>query len=320
MDDFFRYAHAAHRRAQEDGEESESSMSKPMVERFQDGYAILGDSTSVEVRTDVRRLVGPVALIVADPPYGNIVDETWDRIASDDDQFAQWMVAWTRAWTDDALLAGGAFYVWGGVGRPGFRPFLRYLHEVERKGTFELANLITWKKKRAYGVPKNYLWTREELAYFVNGDAKKPRTFNIPLLEEKRGYPGYDAKHPAKSEYLRRTNVWTDVTEILKGKLHPTQKPQRVIEVPIEVHTRPGECVIDLFAGAGTTAFAARKLGRRFAVIEKEKDIFEQMVRRLRRTCVPAADCMIAAGDCRPGHVGRDGAAKGSRPKEAAHG
>ena len=173
-------------------------------------------------------------------------------------------------------------YVWGGIGKPGFRPFMRYLVRAEQQGSFELANLITWSKKRGYGVQNNYLFTREECAYFVNGDAKHPLKFNVPYLTTKRGYPGYDTKYPAKSEYYRRTNVWNDVVEILRGKKSPAQKQQRLHEIMIEVHTDIGDWVVDPFAGAGTTAYACRKLGRKFVVIEQDENEFRKMVEGLR--------------------------------------
>jgi len=89
-------------------------------------------------------------------------------------------------------------------------------------------------------------------------------------------------KYPAKSEFLRRTNVWADVTEIMRGKTHVNQKPDRLMEIPIEVHTEPGEWVLDPFAGSGTTAIAARKLGRRFVIVEQDPDNFDRIVSRLR--------------------------------------
>jgi site-specific DNA-methyltransferase (adenine-specific) len=252
------------------------------VEKFDDGFVVLGDSTTDNaLESSLELLGGKIPLIIADPPYGNIVNEHWDRIDSDDNVFANWMKTWTELWAQ-ALIDGGAMYVWGGLGRPGFRPFMKYICQVEQPGCFELANLITWSKKRAYGVSHNYLWTREECAYFVKGPAKKPAVFNIPLLETKRDYAGFNSKYPAKSEFYRRTNVWTDVNEIFRGKLHPTQKQQRVIEIPIEVHTAPGDFVLDPFAGAGTTAFAARKLGRKFLIIEREEKYFDEVVQRLK--------------------------------------
>lgn len=249
------------------------------IERFPDGIAILGDSTDPNVLQTVMDEVGFVHLIIADPPYGNIVNESWDKVKVSDLDFATWMINWTDMWSF-SLWPGGAFYVWGGIGKPGFRPFLKYLTGVESKD-FQLSSLITWSKKRAYGVQNNYLFTREELAYFIKGDAKKPSIFNVPYLKELRGYAGYNKKYPAKDARYRRTNVWTDINEIFKGKIHPTQKPQRTSEVIIETHTNPGDWVIDTFAGAGTTAFAARALGRKFVVIDSNVEYFDDMVKRL---------------------------------------
>ena len=248
---------------------------------FKDGLALCADATSREALDEVRTWVGDdvVPLIATDPPYGNIVMEAWDRTKLTDDEYAQNMIDWTKLWAE-LLVQGGAFYVWGGIGLPGFRPFIKYLTRVE-DDNFKMANLITWGKRRAYGVSNNYLFTREELAYFTKGNVKKPYKFNIPLLDTKRGYSGYNKKYPAKSEFYRRTNVWTDINEIFSGKLHPTQKASKVVEIPIEVHTDPGDIVVDPFAGSGSTAVAARKLGRRFVVIEKDEEIFDSMVGRL---------------------------------------
>ena len=260
---------------------------------FPDGYALNADCTKRETADKVANLIGNeigtyIPLIIADPPYGKIVDDYWDHKINVDDnhnitqgKFVNWMVDWCSMW-QKYCARGAAFYIWGGVGKVSFRPFFQFLAQIEYPGGFELANYITWGKKRAYGVQYNYLFTREELAYFVCGTTKRPRKFNVPLLTTKRGYDGYNAEYKAKSEYLRRTNVWSDITEIMKGKVHPCEKPLRVIEIPIEVHTDKGEYVVDLFAGSGSTAHAARNLGRRFIVIERDKAIFDSMVSRLR--------------------------------------
>lgn len=249
---------------------------------FEDGYAICGDCTSKKIQDQVKEFVDGVPLIIADPPYGNIVPHRWDKTSDSDDQFSDWMVDWTKSWAS-FLVEGGAFYIWGGIGLPGFRPFMKFIPKAEIRGEFELANLITWSKKRAIGRPNNYLFTREECAYFIKGFAKYPRTFNVPLLETKRGYAGFNPKYPAKSEFYRRTNVWTDINELFQGKRHPTEKAQRLHEVMIEIHTNEGEWVIDPFAGAGTTASAARKLGRKFVIIESNEEIFAGAVDRLRQ-------------------------------------
>ena len=55
-----------------------------------------------------------------------------------------------------------------------------------------------------------------------------------------------------------------------EGGLHPTQKPVRLMQALIELTTKPGQIVIDPFAGSGSTLVAARNLGRHFIGFELE--------------------------------------------------
>lgn len=249
---------------------------------FHDGLVIHGDFMDPAVQETIAEALGSqrFALTIADPPYGNILRAEWDRIAITDNLFVDWMLEWTRL-IADVSLDRSALYLWGGIGKPGFRPFYKYLTRVESETKYQLANQVTWSKRRAYGLAYNFLFCREELAYLTLGDIKKPRCFHIPLLDQKRGYAGFNKDYPAKSEYLRRTNVWHDVTEIFKGKIHEAQKPLRLMEIPIEIHTEPGELVLDPFAGSGTTAIAARKLGRRFVVVEQDERWFKYICKAL---------------------------------------
>ena len=205
---------------------------------------------------------GSVPLVVTDPPYGVIVDQEWDRKWSISDQ---WRLTELLS---RVLVPGGTAYVWGGVGRYRNRLFFEWLSQVETRSDLEIWDVITWRKRRAYGCKDRLLFTREECAMLVRG-REGPRTFNIPLLAAKRGYAGYDPKYPAKSEFLRRTNVWDDVTEIFRGKIHPTEKPSRLAEIMIEISSQAGELVLDPFAGSGSTGVAAAKLGRPYILVEK---------------------------------------------------
>lgn len=62
-----------------------------------------------------------------------------------------------------------------------------------------------------------------------------------------------------------------------------TPKPEALMRRIVELATDPGELVVDLFAGSGTTAVAARDLGRRWVVAERNPDsIRDVLVPRLR--------------------------------------
>jgi site-specific DNA-methyltransferase (adenine-specific) len=238
-------------------------------------------STPKVVRADAfvhgaKLIDGSFPLIIADPPYVDILPAKWDRAESQYDKLA--------ALIERLLPSGGTAYVWGGIGKPpkrGKEPnrvFFDWLSRVERGSKLRIHTLITWSKKRAYGKADNYLFTREECVMLVKGD--KPRTFNIPLLAKERGYAGYNEKYPAKSKYLRRTNVWTDVTELFKGKIHPAEKPSRLAEIMIKTSSRPGELVLDPFAGSGSTGVAAMKLGRPCLLIEKSNCVMHAFAGR----------------------------------------
>ena len=79
-------------------------------------------------------------------------------------------------------------------------------------------------------------------------------------------------KYPAKSEFYRRTNVWDDVTELLRGKIHPAEKPARLAEIMIQTSSNPGDLVVDLFAGSGSTGVASLNVGGRRCVLYEKSD------------------------------------------------
>lgn len=253
--------------------ESFATIKKPKVVKFKDGIVINGEFGSPEVEKILNGQKFP--LIVADPPYSDIVSESWDKGVDVNDY-----LSWTKACLNH-MVKGGSLYMWGGIGKPGNRTFFEYLASVEKETGMTMRNLITWSKRRAYGKKDDYLFTREECAWLINGE--KPKTFNIPLLEEKRGYEGYDPNYPALSEYKRRTNVWTDITELFSGKVHVAQKPEKLAGIMITTHTKKGDTIMDPFAGSGSSGLAARKLGRKFVLIERDPNNFKMIVSRLKK-------------------------------------
>ena len=66
-------------------------------------------------------------------------------------------------------------------------------------------------------------------------------------------------------------------------KIHPAQKPVKLLKKLIETFTDPGDVVIDPCFGSGSTARAALELGRNFYGFEINKEFYrrakEEMVR-----------------------------------------
>ena len=66
-----------------------------------------------------------------------------------------------------------------------------------------------------------------------------------------------------------------------RGRFHPTQKPVKLFEELILKHTNPGDVVLDCFSGAGTTAVACLKTGRKFKGCELEEKYYIPSIERV---------------------------------------
>ena len=80
------------------------------------------------------------------------------------------------------------------------------------------------------------------------------------------------------------TDVWWHTIVPTNGTEktgYPNQKPAGVLRRVLEPSTRPGDWVLDFFAGSGTTGAVARAMGRRFVMVDANPDAVAVMRRRL---------------------------------------
>ncbi|MCU0654436.1 MAG: site-specific DNA-methyltransferase [Polyangiaceae bacterium] len=79
---------------------------------------------------------------------------------------------------------------------------------------------------------------------------------------------------------------------------YPTQKPLGILERIVRVHSRPGDRVLDFFAGSGSFGEAAARLGRRATLIDSNPEALAVMRRRLARYLAPGS---LTAATSQPG-------------------
>ncbi len=80
------------------------------------------------------------------------------------------------------------------------------------------------------------------------------------------------------------TDVWwhTIVSPTGREKTgYPTQKPEAILRRMILASTRPGDAVLDCFAGSGTTGAVAQALGRSFVLVDDNPEAVTVIRRRL---------------------------------------
>lgn len=83
-------------------------------------------------------------------------------------------------------------------------------------------------------------------------------------------------------------DVWDDIPDAMhlpavEKTGYPTQKPEALLSRIISASTREGDIVLDSFSGAGTTAAAAEKLGRRWISIDSGRLATETAEERLKK-------------------------------------
>ena len=79
-------------------------------------------------------------------------------------------------------------------------------------------------------------------------------------------------------------SMWTDIMlspTSLERVAYPTQKPEALLERIIEASSNPKDIVLDCFAGSGTAAAVAERLGRRWVAIDCGKFAIYTMQMRL---------------------------------------
>ena len=80
------------------------------------------------------------------------------------------------------------------------------------------------------------------------------------------------------------TDVWwhTIVSPTGKEKTgYPTQKPVGILRRIIQASSKPGDAVLDFFAGSGTTGFVANELGRKFILVDQNPESIEVIKMRI---------------------------------------
>jgi len=243
-----------------------------------------------------------VDMIFADPPYNlqlggdlfrpeggkvDACDDDWDKfdsLAVYDDFTREWLAEARRILKDD-----GTIWVIGSY------------HNIYRVGSllqdaeFWILNDIVWRKSNPM---PNFRGTRftnaHETLLWCAKDEKARYTFNYRAMK-------------ALNDDLQMRSDW--VLPICSGservkddagdKAHPTQKPESLLYRILLACTKPGDVVLDPFFGTGTTGAVARRLGRNWIGIERERTYVKVAQQRIEATLPLDESAMTVMADKR---------------------
>ncbi len=166
---------------------------------------------------------------------------------------------------------------------------------IEKVGSkyFKLRNRIVWERDKGRGATKNWKNNTEDIWFFTFSNEYKFNLDSVKLMKrviapyKENGKPKDWIETPEGNFRLTHpSNIWTDITvpfwSMPENTDHPTQKPEKLLAKIILASTDENDFVFDPFAGSGTTAVVAKKLGRRFLSVELDKTFACLIEKRLK--------------------------------------
>ena len=142
-------------------------------------------------------------------------------------------------------------------------------------------NEVVWAYD--YGGKTKRKWPPKHQSILVYVKDPDNYTFNVDAIERiPYMAPGLVGAEKAARGKLPTDTWWhTIVATNSKEKTgYPTQKPLGILNRIVQASSRPGELVLDFFAGSGTTGEACLVLQRRFILIDNNEQALEVMARR----------------------------------------
>ena len=198
-----------------------------------------------------------VDAIITDPPYGiNYVSQTGASIQNDKSPFIWFLYDAFRV-----LKSGDS-------GRGSIICFTRW--DVQQ--TF-----IDAMKLAGFQVKSEVIWDKVHHGMGDTRAAFGPSHENIifAVKGKKYSFPGHRPKDLVTFPKLNSSQM-----------VHPTEKPVGLLTSLITSVTKPGDLILDPFAGSGSTLVAAKKTGRRFIGVELDDQYYQIAKRRVEEAVV----------------------------------
>lgn len=226
-----------------------------------------------------------VDLLIVDPPYNlfkNYHGNSFKKTS--DEEYAAYTEKWIKA-VKPKLKPTASVYVccdWKSSITIG-----RVLAE-----NFELKNRITWQREKGRGASRNWKNGLEDVYFCTAGDEY---IFNLAAVKQRKKVLAPYKENGSPKDWVETpcgryrdtcpSNFWDDISvpywSMAENTAHPTQKPEKLIAKIILASSNEGDLILDPFAGSGTSAVTAKKLGRNYVAIEQNPLYCAWAIKRL---------------------------------------
>ena len=168
------------------------------------------------------------------------------------------------------------------------RPLIRYFQGAKKESGLSSKEI----QDRMFQLTgKRYVFDRHTFSEsqweFPVREQYEAATMFLPLRRQydelRRQYDELRRIHSPNRNNFTDLWIYSPIPAWSKERIHNCQKPLQMITDMITTSTRPGELMLDPFAGSGTTGVAAMRTGRRAILIERDEKYCEVAARRFQQ-------------------------------------
>ena len=232
---------------------------------------ILGDGQVRLLLGDCREILptlGKVDAVVTDPPYGNANHDgdfnarlndyrgLENKPIENDDAESMRDVVDKMLSAIVSLMPKEASACCCFCGGGGPKPVFAWLAERMDRGGLQFFHSVIWDKRNP-GLGLRYRRRHEML-----------------MIAHRKG---------GRLRWNSGRSPVANIFEMMpsRERMHPNEKPLKLMQEIVDLHSERGDIILDPFMGSGTTGVAAVKLGRKFIGIEIEPKYFDIACRRI---------------------------------------
>ena len=176
-------------------------------------------------------------------------------------------------------------------------PWAAELHAALTKAGLRYCQEVIWEKQNAGGCTvKTWRKVHENIWHYVRPDADVFNLRDIREPKRTKGDKSVKRRTASTTQFLtgenssyvddgmrlpRSVRFCRNLHQSPESLGHPTQKPLGIVEPLVLYSSKPGQVVLDPFAGAFTTAIAAEKHGRRWLACDADAEWCAKSVERI---------------------------------------
>lgn len=140
----------------------------------------------------------------------------------------------------------------------------------QRAPSFSANNVFDFEyDKKKYKAPGCWVTNRDGMKNLASNKRFYPEGTNLSYIQYISDFP-----------YKKITNLWTD-TAGANNKIYVVQTADKVIQRCLLMSTQPGDLVLDITCGSGTTAYVAEQWGRRWITCDTSRVAIDLAKQRL---------------------------------------